>query len=393
ALGLAGLIIVLAIIGVLVSSGDDDTSSEAEVIPTATRAATAGIAGQVTPTTRRSTSTATATAEPPAPTSTPRPIATATPVPSPTPPVVGQSRANPIPFGATGATSDWEVQVLEVVRGADALARLKDANQFNADPLPGMEYVLASIRVKYIGAESDAQSIDFTWFQTTGDAYIKHGWAAVVEPEPELRAELFTGGEAVGWTTLQAREGETNLVLIFEPFLSSKEGDELFLALSPGAAVQPISTRLAEANDIGFDRNQPAAFGEHIVGDTWEIWVIESVRGEVALARIKEANMFNDDPSPGMEYVLVKIGARNVNPQPGSSQISSLSFKLTGDAGRVYENPILVEPAPELSFDVYAGGSVEGWVALECAAGETNLRVVYEPLFSFTAKPRFLALE
>ncbi|RIK39671.1 MAG: hypothetical protein DCC58_14930, partial [Chloroflexi bacterium] len=33
ALGLAGLIIVLAIIGVLVSSGDDDTSSEAEVIP------------------------------------------------------------------------------------------------------------------------------------------------------------------------------------------------------------------------------------------------------------------------------------------------------------------------------------------------------------------------
>ena len=46
--------------------------------------------------------------------------------------------------------------------------------------------------------------------------------------------------------------------------------------------------------------------GEHVVGDTWELWIIESVRGEEALRRIKEANQFNDDPEPGMEFVLVE---------------------------------------------------------------------------------------
>jgi hypothetical protein len=284
------------------------------------------------------------------------------------------------------------VQVLEVLRGEAALTRVKEANQFNEDPPVGMEYVLVSLRTKYIGTATEAQNVDFSWIHTTGDARVKWSWPSVVSPEPELRAELFPNAEATGWVTTLARQGETNMMLIFEPLISTDEGDEVFLALDQEANVQPLTDRLAPENDLGLDRNNPLPLGEHMVGDTWEIWVIESVRDEEALRRLKEANQFNEDPPAGMEYVLVHIGARNVKNDAGSDNISEFSFKLTGDAGRVYDRPSVVTPQA-LSYDVYAGGEVDGWVALLCAAGEQNLKVVYEAFLSLTNEPRYLALQ
>ena len=357
-----------------------ESSGPASDIVTTTATTEASVAADPT-----NTDAATATS-PPAPTAI-------LPAPTPTAGAVGSGRTNPIPLAETGQAGDWEIQVLEVVRGDDAYSRLLEANQFNEAAPSGMEYVLVNVRVKYNGTESEAQSVDFTWFSSTGDSRVKWGWPSVVDPTPELDAELFTGAEATGWTTILARQGEQNLILIFEPILSTEEGDEAFLALQENASVSPLDGRLAEENDLGFDRMDPVPVGERIVGETWEIWVIESVRGEEALRRIKEANQFNEDPDPGMEYVLVRVGARNVNPDSGSDNISEFSFKTTGDAGRVYDVPSIVDPEPTLSYDVYAGGEVDGWITLQAAAGEENLRLVYEPAFSFTADPRYFAIQ
>ena len=326
-----------------------------------------------------------------APTDTPEPTPTAEP--TPTPGRVGSGRSNPVPLGEVGQTDEWEVQVLEVLRGDLAWERILGANQFN-DPAPeGYEYVLINVRVKYIGDEIEAQRVDSSWFRSTGDARVKHSRVYVVEPEPVLDVELFAGAEASGWTTVLARQGEGNMMAIFEPLISFEEGDELFLALDEGANVQPLEERLAEENDLGFDRHNPVPLGERVVGDTWELWVIEAIRGDEALRRVKDANMFNEDPAEGMEYVIVRIGARNVKPDAGSDSITEFSFKATGDAGRVYDRPTVVDPEPVLDYDVYAGGEVDGWVTVQVAAGEQNIRLAYEPLFSLTAKPRYFALE
>lgn len=408
--GLLGLCVLFAIIGLLVSGGDDtEGNGQVASAPTVTirSNATAMTTSAVTATessgpasdivTTTATTEASVAADPTntdAATATSPPAPTAIlPAPTPTAGAVGSGRTNPIPLAETGQAGDWEIQVLEVVRGDDAYSRLLEANQFNEAAPSGMEYVLVNVRVKYNGTESEAQSVDFTWFSSTGDSRVKWGWPSVVDPTPELDAELFTGAEATGWTTILARQGEQNLILIFEPILSTEEGDEAFLALQENASVSPLDGRLAEENDLGFDRMDPVPVGERIVGETWEIWVIESVRGEEALRRIKEANQFNEDPDPGMEYVLVRVGARNVNPDSGSDNISEFSFKTTGDAGRVYDVPSIVDPEPTLSYDVYAGGEVDGWITLQAAAGEENLRLVYEPAFSFTADPRYFAIQ
>lgn len=400
--GLLGICVILAIIGSLISNNEDDEPTVAAIVGQSSAVAgdestnststseqsTPNTVADIplTPTQERVEPTATLANEP-TPTEEPEPTATAISE------QVGTGRSNPVPLGQTATTDDWEIQVLEVVRGNDAMQRLIDANQFNDAPPPGMEYVLVNVRVKYLGNETEAQGVDFSWFRATGDARVKHSWASVVEPEPELDAELFPGGEATGWTTVLARQDETNLVLIFEPLLSVVEGDELFLALTDGAQIQPLTERLAPENDLGFDRNSPVALGEHVVGDTWEIWVIESVRGDEALQRVKEANMFNEDPAPGMEYVLVHVSVRNVKADSGSDRIDEFSFKLTGDAARVYDNPIVVDPEPRFDFDIYAGGEASGWITLQAAEGEQGLKLVYEPAFSFTSKSRYMNIQ
>jgi cell division septation protein DedD len=399
-LSIVGLLVVALIIGVVASLSSNDKSSKPTTVsgnatspsavaqrtaPPATKAAVAAASTTTAAPTATVSMPATATAE--------QPTAAPTRAPSATPEAQGSGRSNPVPLGDVGATKDWEVQVLDVVRGADALARLQEANQFNDAPPDGFEYALASVRVKYLGNAAEAQSVDFSFFNSTGDARVRWGFQSVVEPDPELRADLFKDGEATGWVTVLARANEHNLMLIFEPFLSTDEGDELFMALDAGANVQPLADRLTAENDLGFDRADPVALGQHVVGDTWELWVIESVRGDDALQRVKDANQFNEDPAPGMEYVLVHIGARNVKPDAGADSLDEYSFKLTGDASRVYDNPSVVDPDPALNWDVYAGGEVDGWVTMQCAVGEQNLRVVYEPLFSFSGKPRYFAIQ
>ena len=88
----------------------------------------------------------------PEPTATVAPTATPQPEPTPTTGAIGTGRSNPVPLGEVGQAGDWEIQVLEVVRGDDAYNRLIEANQFN-DPAPqGMEYAVVNVRVKYNGS-------------------------------------------------------------------------------------------------------------------------------------------------------------------------------------------------------------------------------------------------
>ena len=127
--------------------------------------------------------------------------------------------------------------------------------------------------------------------------------------------------------------------------------------------------------------------------DTWEVWVNDAIRGEEALVRLQEANQFNEAPSEGMEYILVNVGLRNVEPNSGSDFASEISmFNSTGSQNTVYDIPSIVEPEPDMSWNVYAGGEVSGWMTVVVAQGETNVSLVFAPGF-LEDDTRYLALE
>lgn len=74
------------------------------------------------------------------------------------------------------------------------------------------------------------------------------------------------------------------------------------------ACQSPGSLGSAEAP---FPFQQPAevTLGTGAERGTFDFVVAEVIRGDLANQIVKSANIFNEDPPPGMEYAIIKIGA------------------------------------------------------------------------------------
>jgi len=144
---------------------------------------------------------------------------------------LGQDRVVPAPFSQTVTAEDWEVTILEVIRGDPAWATLQNANQLNAPPAEGMEYILARVRVRYISTTDASQGMDDYSFRTTGSASVLYDHPSVVAPDPALDVDLFPGGQYEGWAVMQAAIGETGLVAVFDPLFELSGRNKRFLSL------------------------------------------------------------------------------------------------------------------------------------------------------------------
>jgi hypothetical protein len=100
----------------------------------------------------------------PEPTNTPRPTATRRPTATPD---IG-TLDNPFPYGIEvpltwtggGQSSEWSLQVLEVIRGDDANRLARQANTFNDDPPAGASWMFVKVKVTLTGG--DAMQFDYT---------------------------------------------------------------------------------------------------------------------------------------------------------------------------------------------------------------------------------------
>ncbi len=144
---------------------------------------------------------------------------------------LGTDRNNPAPLGETVVSEDWQVTILEVIRGEEALAMIMEANEFNESPAEGMEYILARVHVRYISTIDGSMYIDSTDFQATGDKNVLYEVLFVVEPEPILDIPLFPSGEYEGWIVMQASQGETGLLAVYNPLLDFSGENQRYLAL------------------------------------------------------------------------------------------------------------------------------------------------------------------
>jgi hypothetical protein len=344
------------------------------------------------------------TAKPSATTSIPTPaplpvetvIPTDTPVPpTPTPLPKGMSRSSPFARTEVVSAPNRDVQVLEIVRGGEAWQAIQAANQFNEPAPPGWEYLLVKLRVKCTAADSVEHMISGADFKVTGDRLMEYHSASVVEPDPQLDAQLFAGGETEGWSAYLVREGEGSLILILDELMSFDENRFRFIALDEGAAINvPPELKDISPTEVGTDRASPAPFGEAVTTEDWQVTVLEVVRGDKAWQMAQEANQFNEPPAAGMEYVAVRLHVRYIGTTDKAEAISDVSFKTTGSANVLYDLPSIVDPEPALDVTLFPGGGYEGWVIMQAAQGETGLNLVFEPLFDFSGQnKRFLSLE
>lgn len=121
----------------------------------------------------------------------------------------------------------------------------------------------------------------------------------------------------------------------------------------------------------GSSRHNPAGVGDGFIlhRDDWlngkseiGLRLLDLVSGAEASAVVEEANMFNDPPGEGQEYILalfrIKIMAADEEPV----DISSWMFDAVSAAGKVYDSALVASLDPDIDAELYVGAEHEGWV-------------------------------
>ncbi len=306
----------------------------------------------------------------------------------------GVSRANPFPPSTIVDVLNWEIQVLEAIRGDAAWQIVHEANQFN-DPAPeDMEYLLVKLRVKATFTDAEARSIGRGDFDLVGQRAVVYTGFAAVPPDPILEAELSPDNETEGWIAYLVGQEESNLLLIVDETLNS---DDLptFIALEEGSTLGVDPTLVdIQPTDIGVSADNPAPLERTAIAEDWEIAILDAMSGDAAWELIVEANSYNDPPPEGMEYIAVRVRVRSISPQDEVQMINDHYFTTLDSAGTLHETPSIVEPEPELQAFLYPGGVYEGWVVVQAPSGDDGALLVFEPSFigESNINTRFLAL-
>jgi hypothetical protein len=119
----------------------------------------------------------------------------------------------------------------------------------------------------------------------------------------------------------------------------------------------------------------PYAFG--VAGDTGEgasLRVVGYIRPADNL--IRNANMFNDRPGEGEEYIILTVELVCNNDNPDRCESNYLDFELTGNSGTIYSHPFVVYDN-EFDVGVFAGGSGQGDLVFLIRQNDTNLKLLY----------------
>ncbi len=148
-----------------------------------------------------------------------------------TPTDSGRTHEQPAALNETLITDDWQLTVLEAVRGSKAFEMAQAVNRYNDPPATGMEYLAVRARVKNLNPQDRFVMLDSGLFKSIGDKKVLYNAPAVVDPEPALQAYLYPGGEAEGWVILQIGQGEGQVQIVFDPWLGAGQINRRYIAL------------------------------------------------------------------------------------------------------------------------------------------------------------------
>jgi hypothetical protein len=340
-------------------------------------------------------------AKPPSPTDTQAPPTKTqpplsyinTPIPPTSGPVeIGMSRSYPYPFRELVTAPNWDIQVLEVLRG-DAAWQLRPTDKYNEPAPAGMEYLLVKIHVKCTFDDQEEHMIYYgSDFKVTGDRLTLYSFAGGMAPEPVLEATLYKGEETEGWAAYLVGQGEGDLMLALEEFTEYYEYRLRFMALEEGASIS-VSPELSsiQPNDLGMKRSSPAPFGETVITEDWKASFLEVMRGDAAWTMIYKANPYTEPPDKGMEYIAVRMYVQYIGTVDEVDDFWGDHFSTIGSANVVYDFPNTLEPEPAMTVNLFPGGEAEGWLILQVAKGETNISAIFNPFLN--ESQRYMSLE
>lgn len=150
-------------------------------------------------------------------------------------------------------------------------------------------------------------------------------------------------------------------------------------------------------------RSNPLPFGDTITvkeniyddsfnayASSFEITLLEVIRGEEAWKVIEKENPYNETAEEGYEYVLVKAKGVLTDSETEDDFLwaSSMNFDFVSSGGEVYDSVYVVTPN-EFEKELYNGGTVEGYLSGQVKI-EDDFKVSYN---SSEGSPVFFNVE
>ncbi len=335
----------------------------------------------------------------------------------------GSSRHNPYAFGATAKDPEWEITVLQSLRGNEAWERIIRAGTPGIDRhIRGREFVLIEISAAYVGDEQG--EIGLRHFGITGASGVL--WVPSrtgLGPDPILDVDetVPTGERIQRWLLLHVTQDERDLVLVFTTQSITVRGHGQMHASSlaalpmgfggrgafgggsgrvamEGAKYFALSTDTSvplppswESRGVATTPSQPdnpIRSGRHGVVAQVEVRVLEVLRGMQAAELIRSVDRYYDPPSVGWEYVVLRVcvGFRSATGDP--IMVTSGIFGLLDDGGEISDRPDVTTPWPWIDAVLYPGGVNQGWVALQAQVYNRQLTLVVRSPFDPDEKER-----
>jgi hypothetical protein len=162
---------------------------------------------------------------------------------------VGLASSSPAALGETVSAPPYDVQVLQIQRGAEVATRLQaEVGLAYQPPAAGEEDVLVQVRVRNADPTDEARPIAAepffgvavrgreTWEMDAAQYWVLRGALAAPEAYPLLTADesrlwLFPGGEVRDWIVLRVPAEAHDLVLVFDPQPGNPASPRRYLAL------------------------------------------------------------------------------------------------------------------------------------------------------------------
>ncbi len=165
----------------------------------------------------------------------------------------------------------------------------------------------------------------------------------------------------------------------------------LFIALAFWMAVSSLQPAAAQENSS----TNPAAIAAPVrsmveLGSVYSniyditITVLETVRGQEAMNRLKAASASNAAPAAGFEYILARVkfeikGRAVSDTLPFDLGESPLQWVALASDLTEYPRVSVTVPKPPLAGIVKPGQSVEGWVAFAVDQKDSKPVMVFDP--------------
>ena len=198
--------------------------------------------------------------------------------------------------------------------------------------------------------------IDGKLLQTDKEPFIYNDTAYL-----PVRAVAEAAGKEVMW------DGASNTVALVSPGSLQETGVYSRTNPAPVGAEQTIKVS-------GYYEEYTAA-----------VSVLEVIRGEEALNMVMDANMFNRQPADGKEYIVVKarVAVNDVKENKAVS-VSKYMFDCFSSGNTEYGRSFTVDPEPSLSGDIYAGGSIAGYMTFLADKDDSAPKIVFGRNFDGT---------